>query len=518
MATQSLEREIKLAVDLRFVMPDLSTVASGLTVAPRPVLRLAATYYDTPDLRLLRRGITLRRRQDRQAGGENLWTLKLPARTDHAALARNEHSWPGQSSEIPEEARFLVRGLVRNSDLVPVAKLLTTRRRAEVLGAAGEHLLEVDDDMVAVVSGVRQGLRFREIELELGDVDPGLIDLLVSAFGHAGASVGEDRPKLDRAVGLGPRRTFALDQLGPDSTTEDLIRADIAAGIDRLLDHDPGLRVGGSDLEYVHQARVATRRLRSDLRTFSILLDPAWVTRTRGELRWLGGVLGAVRDADVLDENLTERAAGSSPEDAPALAAVRARLHRQREGAREDLRRAIEDDRYFDLVDDLSAAVAHLPAPTAAPTGPAAGTPGATGLEAPASCVLPTLLGRPWRRLRLALRAAGDHPTDDQLHQIRIRSKQLRYAAEAATPVLGRPVRQLAERAAVLQGALGDLHDALTAEAWLRQTAAEGTAPMAFAAGQLVAYEHQRQQELRRSWRGSLKRLLRTARHLELHA
>ncbi|HUZ10478.1 MAG TPA: CYTH domain-containing protein, partial [Acidimicrobiales bacterium] len=84
MAIESLEREIKLDVDLRFEMPDLSALASGCTLVPLPVQRLAATYYDTPDLQLLRRGITLRRREDRVAGGENLWTLKLPTGTVHA--------------------------------------------------------------------------------------------------------------------------------------------------------------------------------------------------------------------------------------------------------------------------------------------------------------------------------------------------------------------------------------------------------------------------------------------------
>ena len=71
----------------------------------------------------------------------------------------------------------------------------------------------------------------------------------------------------------------------------------------RLLRHDPGVRLG-IDIEDVHQARVATRRLRSDLRTFQPLLDEAWADALRDELRWLGAELGRVRDAEVLRDRL----------------------------------------------------------------------------------------------------------------------------------------------------------------------------------------------------------------------
>ena len=56
----------------------------------------------------------------------------------------------------------------------------------------------------------------------------------------------------------------------------------------------------GGDPEDVHQARVATRRLRSDLRTFGDFVYEEWATSLRAELRWLGAELGEVRDAEVL--------------------------------------------------------------------------------------------------------------------------------------------------------------------------------------------------------------------------
>jgi CHAD domain-containing protein len=115
--------------------------------------------------------------------------------------------------------------------------------------------------------------------------------------------------------------------------------------------------------------------------------------------------------------------------------------------------------------------------------------------------VLPTLVRRPWRKLRRTVRHAGAHPTDQQLHRIRIQAKQLRYAAEAAAPVVGKPARKMAAAAESLQTVLGDHHDAVTAEDWLRREAAGGSHALAFSAGQLVVVQRQRQARLRRQWR-----------------
>ena len=118
--TQFLEQEVKLDVDLTFEVPDLTGVIKGAITDRRPAVDLVATYYDTPDLRLLQRGITLRRRRDRTAGGEDLWTLKLPTGKGTATLDRNEISWPGREPAIPEEAVGLVRGMVRHHHRVAV--------------------------------------------------------------------------------------------------------------------------------------------------------------------------------------------------------------------------------------------------------------------------------------------------------------------------------------------------------------------------------------------------------------
>ncbi len=53
------------------------------------------------------------------------------------------------------------------------------------------------------------------------------------------------------------------------------------AAVDRLATHEDSLRAG-EDPEAVHQARVATRRLRSDLRTLKDYVDAAYADPLRG--------------------------------------------------------------------------------------------------------------------------------------------------------------------------------------------------------------------------------------------
>jgi CHAD domain-containing protein len=106
-----------------------------------------------------------------------------------------------------------------------------------------------------------------------------------------------------------------------------------------------------------------------------------------------------------------------------------------------------------------------------------------------------------WRRLRGTVLDAGGDPPDEVLHQIRIRAKRCRYAAEAAAPVFGEPARTFAKAVAGLQEVLGEQHDAVVAEAWLRRAVASARRDEAFAGGQLVAVERTRAAAARQRWR-----------------
>jgi CHAD domain-containing protein len=78
----------------------------------------------------------------------------------------------------------------------------------------------------------------------------------------------------------------------------------------------------------------------------------------------------------------------------------------------------------------------------------------------------------------------------------------VRYAAEAAAPVVGKPARAFSHAAAKLQDVLGDLNDAVVAGAWLEAWATESSdGDGSDAAGALASAERSAAEELRGRWR-----------------
>ena len=488
-----LEREVKLAAWPGFALPDLDRVVPWVNAGAASEDVLDAVYVDTPDLRLVRWGITVRHRQ---GGGEDGWTVKLPSfdGTEGSAggLARAEHAFPGDVAAVPPGALELLRAFVRRAELGPVAHLHTRRRTLALLDGGGRPVGEVDDDEVSVLDGERVAARFREIEVEIGPSVPAtLLDAVVARLREAGAGAPDPTPKLVRA--LGPRALAAPEvsspELGDEATVGDVVRHAMASGVRRILVHDPLVRLD-TGAEAVHQMRVGTRRLRSDLRTFHRVLEPGWADGWRDELKWLAGVLGEVRDADVLDERLCAACRQLDRTDTAHATILLRRLGGHRAAAYERLSAALQADRYVALLDQLVAAAA-APALVAE-------------AEEPAREALPELVRKPWRKLVEEVAGLPDDPPDEALHHVRIRAKRARYAAEAASVVVPKAARH-AKAIAGLQGVLGDHHDAVVAEQWLRSEAAELHGSDAVAAGVLVAAQRADAARLRGEWRSAWK-------------
>ncbi|HKV87373.1 MAG TPA: CYTH and CHAD domain-containing protein [Candidatus Dormibacteraeota bacterium] len=478
-----LEREVKLGAGPAFHLPDLNGVIDGAAVTPPEAVRLETVYFDTPDLRLARWGVSLRHR-----AGEG-WTLKLPGSLAGAMLQRDELTFQGGSKKPPEAALAVVRAYVRKAELLPVARLSTLRRRVRLVDASGTRLAEVVDDEVSVRDGRRVAARFREIEVEVpaanGDGGDGIVTPLVGRLRGAGAGAPDPTPKHIRA--LGPRAMeppeVAAEAIAPAAPAKEVIRHVLAGSVAALLHNDPLVRTS-ADPEAVHQARVATRKLRSNLRTFGPLLDVEWTEPLRAELGWLAMGLGAVRDREVLLERLRERAKSLPSADQRSAATLLQLLEKEIESARKKLLTDIDSTRYVDLLERLVAA-SHTPATT-----PEA--------DQPATAVLPALATSPWRRLRSAVRHLPEPPSDPELHQVRILAKRARYAAEAVAPVVGGAAEAFARAAAKLQTVLGEHQDSVTAQAWLRGAPASGR--RAFVAGELIALEHIAAQKARAQW------------------
>ncbi|GAA3457500.1 CYTH and CHAD domain-containing protein [Dactylosporangium matsuzakiense] len=483
-----LEEERKYLAGDGFTMPDLG--AAGRVSAREPVT-LRATYYDTPERLLTRHGISLRYRKGDVAA--KVWTVKLPS---SRSGVRFEYSRPSQGAGVvPPSLLDLVTAYRRGRPLAPAAVLRTVRTVYEVSGVDGRLLAEVADDSVSVLDGRDVALRFREIEVELVDGDRAVLDevekLLLAAGARAGTGADAFVPKHVRALeALGSREAplLAARARPRPAHAGDVVTEAIRRDVARILKHDPFARMRetmpNGDTP-VHQMRVGTRRLRSDLQTFQALLDPRWTARLREELAWLAGALGGARDVEVLRERLFRTAAADplAPVDPRAVARIDAALARQQDSALRVLDKALRSRRYVKLLDALVAAVEE---PRLAPLA-----------WEPAENVLAGIVRKPWRRLVdgndevVGAGALTPDLPDYDWHEVRKRAKRARYAADAVSAVLGPEARLLAKAVARAQGVLGEHQDAAIAgDAWLEAAAA---APddhaLAVAAGRLFERE-----------------------------
>lgn len=269
---------------------------------------------------------------------------------------------------------------------------------------------------------------------------------------------------VERLARLGPPRSV--------KSVRDVVQRALAVSTIRLVEAEPVARAG-DDPEGVHDARVAVRRLRSDLKTFGPILDGEG-EELREELEWLAGVLGPLREADVLQQRIRRRIDETGHELAPAKLLVDELEARRLEG-RSRLVEAMDSPRYDALLDALEGAV------TAAPIVADADRPSRRAGR---------LMAKPWRALDRRARALGADSSDESLHAVRIRAKRVRYGAEALEPAFGKRAKRVAQAAKKLQGILGDHQDAVVASAWLAEQAlAADDGGVAFAAGRLAEQE-----------------------------
>ncbi len=319
--------------------------------------------------------------------------------------------------------------------------------------------------------------------------------------GHVGAAEDSDGveaspPSLSgiaRELELRAADVPPVAPLPPKPAAGELVAHAIARSVADHMGNAPGV-VLGTDSEALHHARVATRRLRSDLRTFEPLLDSSWSRSLRSDLREPAAVLGAVRDSDVLIHRF-EDSAGRLP-NPDGVDALVASLVETRAAQRVQLVAFMASSEYTMLLDRLVEAA----------RDPALARGARSSVKK-----LNRLVRQPWRRLSKAVNRLPDDPPDEMLHEIRIRAKRARYAAEAVIPGVGRPARRFAKRAEHLQEVLGIIQDAAVAYEWLVSwSAGSDDQEAVFAAGQLAGLEIARRSTSRAAWREAWRDLNRS--------
>ncbi|TDD61841.1 CYTH and CHAD domain-containing protein [Actinomadura rubrisoli] len=451
----NLEVERKYDVGAGFRVPDLRGVAGCADVGTSRTRTLTALYFDTPDLRLISRGVTLRHR----TGDDEGWDLRLPAGEGR----REIHDPAGREEGVPERLARLVTAFVRGRELVPVAELTTVRTERSLLAETGAVLAELADDTVTArrlddPTTAPDRRSWREIGVELVSGRPDVLDAVGKRLRKAGARVGRSSSRLSIALGGGEDRPGC--QGGTDTAAE-VLTSYLGRQSEALLAYDPLVRLAEHDDDSVHKMRVAARRIRSVLRTHRKLLEQQRTRALDAELRWLTDALGEVRDLEVLRARFDRRLAAIPEVDGrPAFMVGLAARERQ---ARERLRQTLSSPRYAALLDSLDIFVADPPV-----------TERATGKPEKQTA---KVIGRAWRKMLRAYAEAEGRPAgvdrDGSLHRTRKAAKRLRYTAEAAAPALGKPARKLARRAERVQDVLGVYQDGVVAARQARRLADE---------------------------------------------
>ena len=440
----------------------------GVGYSACPVRRTAyrTLFFETQDGRLFRAGLRLNlgilkgRPVWRQEGAGAPIETTAPAAV---ASALGGHAWLEAAAAGCPEAAVSAAGPRR---LLPLVRLVGWRAETALASPSGAGLDLSLDVFWAASPGEspgREGPPQRLLTVCLSEGEP-------AALQHAAAFL-RDLLRLEPSEGdacSAGLLSAALPQPGaplparlavlPTDRMAEAARKVVERQALLMEKNSAGTRLD-LDPEYLHDLRVATRRLRAALRLFGAMLGARRAEALRGELRWIGGLLGVVRDLDVQLHDLDpfgERLGEAER----VLAVLRADLLERRGPALETLRSALESRRYASLLRRLRALGGSSP-----PKRPSGG--GAR----PVAQTAPELIRASARRVFRAGRAVTPQSPPGKLHRLRILFKRLRYTCEFFREAFPEALPALIEAMVRFQDCLGEHQDAVVAMARIQDLA-----------------------------------------------
>lgn len=190
-----MEIERKYEVPASAQLPTSQALApAGFTADEADVRPLEATYFDTDNRDLALAGMGLRRRR---GGPDEGWHIK-----ERGPEGTRERTWP-LSDAVPPGVREVVRPVIADARLAPIATLLTARTALLIRDASGAPIVELVDDWVRAVdhhTGTKRAWREWEAELVPG-ADPQTLDTLEAILRSCGAVPSPSPAKIARATG-----------------------------------------------------------------------------------------------------------------------------------------------------------------------------------------------------------------------------------------------------------------------------------------------------------------------------
>jgi triphosphatase len=464
-----------IEIELKLVLPrpeDEPAVVACLsentyTVEKLDPVRNVDTYLDTFDWSLLKNKVALRYRV---SNGTAMYTLKSMGSIEDGIARRTETevSLDGPvevPARVPEKRlRKLVDGMIFPRKLLEQIQVRTDRRPYRVITPEGAEIELAFDTSNFSLKGLhkpRRVQRLDELEAEILNGPEtalaSLSSLLSSKFGYSPAIASKFEVAIERfKVAIPSKKPPENLRVRLDDRLDLAVRKVLTYQFQRFCEQLPGVRLD-IDTEFVHQARVATRRMRSALRLFRDAIPDRTVAYLSGEMKWLGGRLGPVRDLDVFLLNLSRFKGKLERFPAKQKQAFENRIEKRRRSQLKTLSQALESPRYKTLERRL---LQFLEMPLAArPRAPLA-------MKAVHE-VAPVLITEKFDAVLEQGHAVLADPKLKQYHLLRIQVKRLRYACEFMAPAYESALDPFVERTVEIQDCLGELQDTVFTRAFI---------------------------------------------------
>ena len=499
-----------MEVEAKFSIPDektyqrllAATTLAGYILEEPTLLNLHDRYLDTAEGAILAGGYACRIRQQ---GDLTIATLKGLGSASGAIHRRVElevelpeplppQQWP------PSAARDLAVSLGDAQPLVPLLEADQTRHRRHM--CQGDRVVaELNLDRVRLIQKDQTSPTYLELEVELlhGGSEEELEQIAaelqagwallpqrqskfergIDLFGsgpapHEVFSTTRDRPAIDPKVVDVPPAPAADPLSGPGIEPDDPMseagRKILRLHYQRMVYHEPGTRLG-TDIEALHDMRVATRRMRAAFRVFGPYYKPKAVAAYREGLKRTGRTLGPARDLDVFHDKIESYLSTLPESQQQDLDGFLVVLEAHRDAARERMNAYLDADAYrrfkerfgqFVETEGMGSRPVTIEDHKAQPYR--------------VRHVAPVVI---YQRMA-AVRAYDEwvsipNPPPERLHALRIACKRLRYTLEFFQEVLGPDAKTLVKSIVAVQDHLGNLQDTVVARALLHDFLQRGT-------------------------------------------
>ena len=459
--TKRVETELKLV--LASQEADLAVVAylreSGYTLEPLDPVRNVDTYLDTFDWLLLKNKLGLR---FRISNGTAMYTLKSIEPIENGIAKRMETEvLIDEPVDIPtrvpvKSIRKLVDGIIFPRKLLEQIQIRTDRRRYRVLSPEGAEIELAFDASGFSLRGLhkpRRTQRLNELEAEIrngsGAALEALLLLLSSKFNYPASTASKFEVAIERfKITIPSKKPPEKLRVRLDDRLDVAVQKVLIYQMHRFQEQLPGVQ-RDIDTEFVHQARVAVRRMRSALRLFRDAIPEGTAAYLQGELKWLGGMLGAIRDLDVFLLNLSRFKQQIESFPAKKKQVFENWIEKQRQAPLKALCQALESPRYIQFERRI---MQFLEKPLS--TRPRAPLAMETVRE-----VAPVLLKEKFDAVIEQGRVVLADPKLKQYHRLRIQMKRLRYLSEFVASAYEGALDAFIRRTVEIQDCLGELQD-----------------------------------------------------------